>query len=185
MFFLVFFVFLKILRYLIYILGRKESLWNRLHAQRCVQNVNAQYNKCYKTNIHAATSRTRSCQSIADIPQRLTFPLRPEGPVLGLFLKFGINRLQGFSNLTFSFLSVVHPLKVYEVIAHNIHVHWISAAFKYLGVSSKITMTKKMVTHALKILAYSFPKHQVCGTQLQPEHWGMYSQVSLPKGLVP
>lgn len=68
----------------------------------------------------------------------LTSPLRSEGPVRDLFLKFGTNSLQGFPILTFSFLSVVHPLKVYEVIAHNIYVHWISAAFKYLRVSSKI-----------------------------------------------
>lgn len=75
-------------------------------------------------------------QSTADIPQGPD--LSDPGAQCGPLVKFGTNSLQGFPTLTFSFLSVVHPLNVYEVIAHNIYVHWISAPFKYLRVSRKI-----------------------------------------------
>lgn len=91
-----------------------------MHAQRSVQNINAQHNKYYKTNIHATITKSRS-QSIADIPQGPD--LSDLGAQCGPLFKFGTNSLQGFPALTFSFLSVVHPLNVYEVIAHNIYVH--------------------------------------------------------------
>lgn len=148
-----------------------------MHAQRGVQNINAQHNKYYKTNIHATTTKPRS-QSIADIPQGPDLS-DMRGPVLDLFFKFGTNSLQGFPTLTFSFLSVVHLLNVYEVIAHNICVHWISASFKYLRVSSKIKKNdQENGFSCIENISIFFSKTPGVWTLLQPEHWDV--QPGLP-----